>query len=256
MRIITWNVFVFNTKIKKLIDQALSYEPDILCFQELPDPYLPYLQAQKGYTVTHALDFTSPRPRYTGHIVILTKHPPVAQRIVEYSRVKGASLWERVFYRAIMRSTEKRLAPIVNISYGSHDIQITSARFSCAVGSKERLHEFSSLIKHLDRHKPAILCGDFNIIDDAVFKFITGWVRGFHLNEYFINERKAFEDIVKEYGYRNIFRNISTYITSIPRLQYDHILIPESWHVNYHTVEKKTVGSDHRMLLADIELPR
>jgi len=255
MRIITWNVRFKNPRARFLIDHALSHTPDIMCFQEFPESMIPYLK-QRGFTVTEAHDFVSRVGGLNSCIVIASKKKPISTHTINYSHIKNASLLSRWVYTRMAKMTEQHLAPVSVISHGGGTVQITNARLSCAVGTRERLKEFETILAQLKPTIPTILAGDFNIVDNPFFNLITGWVRGFHVPEYFINERKAFERMVAHHGYTNIFRKRSTSITNHPLLQFDHILIPKDAHVTYHIIEKKRFGSDHRMLLADIEMPK
>lgn len=253
MRIITWNLWVSNRHAKKAIDHALSFDPDVICFQELSEPMLTYVK-QKKYVPTFTHDAVNYRnSKKTLYICTLTKHKPVRSRVVEYSQVHSTSFLSRVIYEKIIRSKEKHEAPIVEIAAGNSHVQIANARLSCAVGTRQRLSEFTGILSQLKPNIPAVIAGDFNIVDNQLFNLLTGWIRGFRLSEYFLNERREFETIVHANGYTNIFRKQSTSITNHPLLQFDHILVPNSAHVTYHHIEKKRFGSDHRMLIADID---
>ncbi len=254
MKIITWNVFIYNFRIRQLVDYAVSHDADVICFQEFPEAMLGYLTT-KGYALTYAYDFISRRRGNTGLICTLTKQPPVHSRTVKYSHIHNRSLYNRLYYRFITRTTEQHMAPIVTVSTEFGNVQVVNARLSCAVNTHERLEEMKMILSHLNHAEPAILAGDFNIVDNRLFNIVTGWMRGYRFREYFVNERREFETLVERHKYRNIFRKRSTYFMSYPVVQYDHILVPDSFHVRYHRVEKRLYGSDHRMLLADIGLP-
>lgn len=253
MRIITWNLWVSNRHAKKAIDHALSFDPDVICFQELSAPMLEYLKQNK-YTATYTYDSVNHRnTKKTAYICTLTKEKPKRARVVEYSQVRSTSFLSRVIYEKIIRSNEKHEAPIVEIAAGNTHVQIANARLSCAVGTRERLSEFTGILSQLNPNIPAVIAGDFNIIDNQLINILIGWIRGFRLREYFLNERREFEKIVQAHGYTNIFRKRTTYITSHPVLQLDHILVPRDARISYHHIEKKRFGSDHRMLIADID---
>lgn len=253
MKIITWNVRRSNASVRLLIEHALSLSPDVICFQELPLSMLAHVK-NTGYDVSYTYDFISRKNDKSGLICTLTKAKPVSRRVIEYSNVRSGSILNRLVYVGMTGSVEQHCAPIVVIKDDRTPtpIQIVNARLSCAVGTLERLAEFRTIVAHLDPKIPAILAGDFNIVDNWWFNLFTGWIRGFKLREYFLNERAEFERIVTANGYRNIFRKRSTTVTNRPILQFDHILIPGQATVVSHHVEKKRFGSDHRMLVADL----
>ena len=160
----------------------------------------------------------------------------------------------RILYSFIRGVTEIHHAPIISIRYQHHIVQIASTRLSCAVSPADRLASVISLANELDSTVPAIVCGDFNIVDPKLLNILSGWTRGFTLKGYFLNERKEFERLIASLGFTNIFKNQSTFLTKFPRFQFDHILIPEEAFVTYQHIGKKLFGSDHRMLLVDINL--
>lgn len=256
MRIITWNVRAANKRIMKLISHALSYKPDILCLQEVPELRLAEIN-KLGYHLVYAQDFKGKRKQTKNtYTCILTKHRPVSQKIANLHRATHRSLMTRVMYSFIRGITENHSASIISIRYENRILQIASTRLSCAISMGDRLASLVSLANELDATVPAIVCGDFNIMDSKLLNVLSGWTRGFTLKGYFLNERKEFERIIAQLGLTNIFKNRSTFFTKFPRLQFDHILIPEEARVVYQEIGKRTFGSDHRMLLVDIDFLR
>ncbi len=254
MRIITWNVRAANKKIMKLVSHALSFAPDVLCLQEVPQARLDDLK-RFGYHVVHSMDFIGKRKESkNSYTCILTKHRPISQKIATLHKTTHRSLMTRIMYSFIRGIIEKHNAPIVSIRYGDHIIQIASTRLSCAISMGDRLAGVVALANELDPTVPAIVCGDFNIVDPRLLNILSGWTRGFTLKGYFQNERKEFERVISQFGLTNIFKNQSTFIIKFPRFQFDHILIPQEANVIHQEIGKKLFGSDHRMLLVDIHL--
>lgn len=252
MRIITWNVRAANKKIMKLIDHALSHEPDVLCLQEVPHTRLSDIE-QLGYHVIRSRDFVGKKKESkNSYTCILTKHRPIHHKIATLHKTTRQSLMTRVMYSFIRQITEIHNAPIVSIRYKHHILQIASTRVSCAISMKDRLASIVSLANELDPTVPAIVCGDLNIMDPKLLNILSGWTRGFTLKGYFLNERKEFERIISSLGLTNIFKNQSTFLTKFPRFQFDHILVPQEAQVIHQHIGKKLFGSDHRMLLVDI----
>lgn len=253
MRIITWNVRVANNKIMRLITHALSYAPDVLCLQEVPEGRLPEIE-KLGYHVVHSKDFAGKRKASkNSYTCILTKHRPISQKIATLHKTTHRSLMTRIMYSFLRGITENHNAPIISIRYRERIVQIASTRLSCAISMGDRLAGVVALAEALDPSVPAVVCGDLNIVDPNIINILSGWVRGFTLKGYFVNERKEFEKIISFFGFTNIFRNQSTFLTKIPRFQFDHILIPEETKVIHQEIGKKLFGSDHRMLLVDIQ---
>lgn len=256
MRIITWNVRAANKRIMKLVAQALSFKPDILCLQEVPELRLAEIN-KLGYHVVHSQDFKGKRKQTKNtYTCILTKHRPISQKIAILHRTTHRSLMTRIMYSFIRGITENHNASIISIRYKDHIFQVASTRLSCAISMGDRLASLVSLANELDSTVPAIVCGDFNIMDSKLLNVLSGWTRGFTLKGYFLNERKEFERIITQLGLTNIFKNQSTFVTKFPRFQFDHILIPAETQVVHQEIGKRTFGSDHRMLLVDIDFLR
>ncbi len=238
----------------KLIAHALSYAPDVLCLQEVPQAKLLDI-GNLGYHMVHSNDFVGKRKEANNsYTCILTKHRPISQKIATLHKTTHQSLMTRVMYSYIRGITEKHNAPIISIRYNNHILQIASTRLSCAISMKDRLSGIVELANALDPTVPAIVCGDFNIMDPKLLNILSGWTRGFTLKGYFLNERKEFERIISLFGFTNIFKNQSTFLTKFPTFQFDHILIPQEAHVTHQYIGKKLFGSDHRMLLIDCRL--
>lgn len=239
----------------KLVSYALSFAPDVLCLQEVPQARLHDIQ-KLGYRVIASRDFVGKKKESkNSYTVILTKHRLISQKIATVHNKTNKSLMTRILYSFIRGITEKHNAPIISIRYKNHIVQIASTRLSCAISMKDRLASIISLANELDPTVPAIVCGDFNIVDPRLLNILSGWTRGFTLKGYLLNERKEFERIIASFGFTNIFKNQSTFLTKFPRFQFDHILIPQETQVVFQHIEKKRFGSDHRMLLVDINLP-
>ncbi len=238
----------------KLVAHALSLAPDILCLQEVPQSRLVEIN-KLGYHMVYSQDFKGKRKETkNGYTCILTKHQPINQKIATLHTTTHRSLMTRIMYSFIRGITENHNASIISIRYQHHILQVASTRLSCAISMGDRLASLVSLANELDPTVPAIVCGDFNIVDSTFLNVISGWTRGFTLKGYFLNERKEFERVISQLGLTNIFKNQSTFLTKFPRLQFDHILIPEEARVVHQEIGKRTFGSDHRMLLVDIDL--
>lgn len=254
MKIITWNVRIKNRRILSLIRHALSFAPDVLCLQEVPEFLLPELK-KLGYFLTYSYDFIGKTKIHTGINCILTKQKPVSTQTVTYNTSLRPSIMTRVLYTTLRKITETHSAPIVHIRYGKKILQIASVRLSCAVGKSERIRSLTNLMAAMHTGHLPIICGDLNVLDPFLFNVLSGWLRGFTLRGYFSHERRDIERFFARMGLSNIFMGTATYITTIPRIQFDHILIPKNIYPTQSFIGKKLFGSDHRMLFAEIHLP-
>lgn len=256
MKVITWNVRGGNRRVHELIRQALRFAPDILCLQEVPEREMPYLRGMPSYYVHDAEDFRgkdSSRNRYT---VILTKKRPVRVQTIPYQSPHTRCLWDRLFYELILKASERRTAVAVEIVTGVHrkTVRFVSTRLPAAIGTGERLRLFSRIMQALDTTAITVFCGDLNVVDGWLLNRLSGWTRAFRFGDYLTNERQAFERLIARFGLVNIFRGVATWGFGLPFFQFDHILVPRGTNVRFARVNTRRFGSDHRMLLADIEI--
>jgi endonuclease/exonuclease/phosphatase family metal-dependent hydrolase len=256
MRIISWNIRFNNRRAIQAIKSALLYDADVLCLQEVPQKALAWLRKLDNYSVNASYDFSHSRdPRKNGYICTVTKSEAVEATEVNYDHSEHRSILNRVFYRMMNHHTEHHTGLVVLISTPQGPVRIVNTRLSCAIGTRDRLTEFQTLLEHVSTDNiPTIFCGDFNVVDSKLFNRITGWLRGFKSFDYRINERGAFEALYKKAKLVNIFRGQPTMFFNKPTLQFDHILVPQGTHIDDKQIPKKRYGSDHRMLLTDISL--
>lgn len=258
MRIISWNVNNRNKKIKKGIRFILSLSPDVICLQEVPLNILEWLKTIATYTVSFCHDWINSRSETKNcYICTLTKQKPIRVQSCIFSPGPIRSILNTFIYMRMLHNVEQHRVLAITIKTSVGKLQIANTRLSCAPNIFSRLEMFHDMIQAVQRKTiPTIYCGDFNVFDSKVVKVLTGWLRGFHIFDYRINERIAFEILFAKERLVNIFRGKSTFIVNRPLLQLDHILIPHSFIVTGHTLTRKRYGSDHRMLIADIDVSK
>jgi len=254
MRIITWNVFNRNKKIKKGIRYILSLSPDVICLQEVPLNILEWLKTVPTYTVSFCHDWINRRSETKNcYICTLTKQKTLRVQSRTFGPGPIRSILNTFIYMRMLHNVEQHRMLAITIKTPVGKLQIVNTRLSCASDIISRLEMFHDMIQAVRRKAiPTIYCGDFNIFDSKVVKLLTGWLRGFHVFDYRINERIVFEILFAKERLVNIFRGKSTIFVNRPLLQLDHILIPNHMRVKEKHIEKRRHGSDHRMLYADI----
>jgi len=254
MKIVTWNVRAGNKKLSKLITFVVQHHPDVICLQEFPRHALHLLSNLTNYSLSYTCDIQTRHEQNDRLTCILTILPTSSVRTVSYGIPKRSSLIERIVYRTINRFKECHTALVVELVSQQKLVRIISSRLSMAVGTKERIRQAESLFHMWNNDAVNIMCGDFNIVDSKIVNVVSGWARGFKLADYLSNERKMFERVCERYNVVNIFLGKSTWATKIPRLQFDHILVPRGIPVKQVVISNKRFGSDHRMLMADLTI--
>jgi len=255
MRIVSWNVFFKNKKIKKGIRSILSLDPDVICLQEVPNNIMPWLSSLPGYTVSSCFDWKH-KQKDTQHAYVctLTKNKPVRVESHVYDNGFSNSLLTKA-YASILHNEEQHMVLVITLTVRGKRIQIANTRLSCAIGTHDRLQELQTLIKKTKRLSiPTIYCGDFNVIDNKLVNRLTGWMRGYKHLDYLLDERGAFEELYRKEKLINIFRGKSTTIVNRPIIQLDHILTPFIYPIISHELSRKRYGSDHKILFASIKI--
>lgn len=259
MRIISWNVYVHNKRLKRAVAYVLSLAPDVVCLQEVPSSLLPALAALPNYSLTSCFDWKHDRDETKhAYICTLTKMKPKSQERYVYDTERSTSIFTHA-YTNIYHIQEQHQAIVVTLAVGKNrSIRIVNTRLSCAVGIGDRLREFTALVQQTKHPTiPTLYCGDFNILDNQPVNKLTGWIRGFTRRDYTLNERDLFEKIWKEEGVTNIFKGSSTTFYSVgntPLLQPDHILVPQSVFCSMHRIIQTRFGSDHKILDATVQI--
>jgi len=257
MRIVSWNVNSRNKKIKKGIHYILSLSPDVICLQEVPQRILSYLQTLSDYSLSTCFDSKHHKiPQKNIYVCTLTKQQPMRVTKHTYDNGFSNSLLTK-FYTFLLHVEEKHMVLVVTLMIHRKKIQIANTRLSCAIGTHDRLQELTTLIQKTKHPTiPTIYCGDFNVVDSKIFNRLTGWIRGFDHFDYLLDERKAFEALYTKEHLVNIFRGKSTSIINRPLLQLDHILVPYSFITIGNGLTRKRYGSDHKMLITDINVSK
>lgn len=254
MIIITWNVYGKNRRVAKLLDFAFSKNPDIICLQEIPFKALENLKNRQGYHIFYTEDIENVRENKNTYICTLTKQKPEKTDTLEYFDRETHSLLNDVLYKKINKNLEKHRATLTYLTFGQREVVITNARLSCAVGTNDRLEQFENMLKNLNLENTNIVCGDFNVVDSKFFNRATGWIRGLKKADYLTNERQAFEKLCEKYKLKNIFLGAPTTIFPKIKLQFDHILVSPELPVTHKEISRKGFGSDHKMLLINLEI--
>ncbi len=253
MRFITWNLRIGNKKAVYAADIALAKKPDVICFQEVSQSVLHHLRKVPGYSTHASYDFLSRDPRKNGYTVTMLRYPVIDEMEIPYIDTACRSILDRIIYRMLGARIEQHNAIVITYDSPTGPSRVVNMRLSCAMSIRSRLSAFMELITHIPGGMPVIYCGDYNVVDSPLFTKLTGWLRGFTKFDYRINERQEFESLFSYLKCTNIFKGISTSVTKIPILQFDHILVPDTMRVVATEVSVRRYGSDHRMLVADIE---
>lgn len=249
MKIYSWNVLDRNASIPGAAKWVRELDFDVLCLQEVNEELLAELR-----TMPFHLAFVPEMKSrnifgrtFIRYSAILSRYP-----LGEVERIElphdppplrtRAFIVLMTFMGFAFVSEHGALAVIVVQPSGP--LQIICAHLTLR-GPKNRKNEFRAVLGKRNPDLPAIVCGDFNIIEWGPLK-ILNWLLGGTFSEAlpWYPERELFEERFGNAGFTNPLRGMSTHPFS--KSQLDHILVSKDFEVQNASVLSARYGSDHQ----------
>ena len=259
MKIYSWNMLYRNLEQDRALEYIKNLDFDALCLQEVPENFLERLKTLP-YHLVHALDvvFTKTRRRNKEETrlyhVILSRHVITASDTFEFlPLVLPYRTHLLVLLKEGIRGTlDKRGALYADIKLDKGLIRVFSLHLTLSSPS-DRAREFGIIQNFLPKGFPAILAGDFNIVEHPLTKPFH-WFFGASLAESspWHDERSEVERRFWGWGLQNPLKGKITLGVSLSQL--DHILVPQDAHVLQAEVVKDTYGSDHNPVFVEVVL--
>jgi endonuclease/exonuclease/phosphatase family metal-dependent hydrolase len=249
MKIYSWNVYCFNTKFKEVCNFIETLDFDVLCLQEVTPELLACLQ-KMPFHLTHHVDVIrlfSDKHKEKNYVAILSKQPIQNEGTLQFFDFPFP-LHTRIFisFMSLFRWSfiTERGAVYADIDLGNGILTRIFSVHLTLWGPHNRQKEFEAVLGHIEPEKPAIICGDFNVIEYGPMK-ILNWLLGAPLRQAtpWYPERDLFEERFSSARLHNPLRGKVTH--GFSRSQLDHILVSEGVPVTRAWVHPELHGSDH-----------
>jgi endonuclease/exonuclease/phosphatase family metal-dependent hydrolase len=256
MIIYSWNILYRNKRFDRAFEWISHADFDILCLQEVPEEFLARLKTLP-YSIAYRIDverlFTG-RP-VKNYVVILSRHSIEAQGEIPFPDYWPLLPFYTRFFVSFMRpfgfsKMRGRGGMFVDIRANGRLTRVFNLHLILANPSW-RLKEFESAMAERDPAKPAIVCGDFNILE-APHITILNWILGGKVTDVlrYSRERTHLEKRFVEHTLANALKGSVTHPFS--RSQLDHILVSHAFSIKNASVIPDRMGSDHHPIRAEI----
>lgn len=255
MTIYSWNMFFENKRLDRALALITQSDFDVFCLQEVPEHFLERLKTLELH-IAYQVDAErrTPNPENL-YLVILSKHP-----IHRAQRIPFPDYWPQLPARArafiyLMRPLHfarayNRGGLYVDLHIGERVVRVFNVHL-LLMHPALRLKEFELVMLERNQEHPAIICGDFNILEKPHIT-ILNWLFGGSVRDIFPHrrERTHIEKRFVEHALTNVLCGNSTHPLS--RSQLDHILVSRSFTIKEAEVLPDRAGSDHHPIRVEV----
>ncbi len=178
MKVYSWNMYYHSKKLGEAFRYIESLDFDVLCLQEVPEEMLKRLAALPYHSAS-AVDiaFFSKKKEGTIYAVVLSRYPIRASEAIVFPRVvlpRRARLLLKM--RTGWTGHYRHGSVYADIDTGRGLVRVFSLHLALSSPS-DRKKEFDVVKSFLPRAFPAILAGDFNVIEHSLTKPLN-WFAG------------------------------------------------------------------------------
>lgn len=256
MKIYSWNAYCYNTKFKEMCDFIEHLDFDVLCLQEVTPELLACLQKMPFHLAYHVdvIRLFSEKRKEKNYVAILSKHPIQNEGTLQFFDFPfpfHTRLFIGVMSLVRWSFITERGAVYADIDLGNGVLTRIFSVHLTLWGPHNRQAEFEAVTGHIQPGVPAIICGDFNVIEYGPMK-ILNWLLGAPLRQAtpWYPERDLFEERFVSAELTNPLRGQITHKFS--RSQLDHILVSKDISVSRAWVHADKHGSDHNPVAIEL----
>jgi len=247
MKIISWNVNGIRAVMKKNFLEFLTIEkPDVLCLQEVK-----ISESSKNDAKLDFPDYTeywncANRPGYSGTAIL------VREDLIEEVKVKNGFGQDRFDSEGRTQIAEFANFYLVNCYFPNSNHELSRLKYKLEFNSDLQTH-----LKKLEKKKPLVICGDFNVAHQAIDLARPKENRG---SAGYTLEECAWMDKFLAAGFIDTFRALNGNKVQYSWWSYRAGARPRNvgWRIDYFCVSKKIlkkvkkayildkiIGSDH-----------
>jgi len=256
--VLSWNIWSENKNIDEIISFIKREDADFICLQEAALEVLEELEKLSCYSIIHAHDFFYEKSgiNIPTFLVVLSKFRVVGHERIALKKGRERPLWARLF-----GWDESREYQYVDCRTPAGDLRIINAHLESCASPRRRRRQFRNVLRSVNPLKLTIVCGDFNVWGKWYFNIFAGLFVDYNWQdweEWHMSEQTKFHSLVERFGFHNACGPCITYPQFVQTVdQIDYILVPSNSkeRIISTTVFEDTVGSDHRPLIAEIEIP-
>jgi endonuclease/exonuclease/phosphatase family metal-dependent hydrolase len=253
MKVISYNIYRHNKKLKKVFNFLQNSQADIICLQEVPKIFLEKLQSYNPtkYYINHSSEYftKSNKTHSLLYNVILSKSKP--DKIKEIPQLEDDKF--SIYYRWINKYDKLDIKGIyIDITTNNNQkFRIFNSHLECVASPNFRINHFKNLYTHKSGARKNIFVGDYNVFSNPIISLFIGLFSNYNSKDYTITEKNQFKKLFDSLHLRNIFHKKRTFKT-FP-IQTDFIVVDKDINFKIQIVHKSELnGSDHFPISVEI----
>lgn len=238
MKILSWNIYNFNSNPAKALEYILSSDADLICLQEVSNTMYTSLKTKYIGSIFRSLDFIENGIEH--YLVILSKTKVKSFEKKELNKGEKVSLVQKIF-----NWKEALSYQYVDIEQGDKKLRVFNLHLTNGSGMSKRNEELKTICKDMSSDIDNILCGDFNTFLTPTLSFIIRYFYSLKKQDLNVTELNEFDNNVKIYGLEDAFKGKYSFDLLGFKFKLDHILLPIGKYKYTAVVESNRHGSDH-----------
>lgn len=235
------------------IKYAISYNPDIICLQEVNKKWLEFIKKNSIFNYSYEIESENNWTIFS-YLIVMSKYIIKNEWWYDhYIKENNSSIWKKIwFIKKFFWTDEISKSLFVDVESNIWKIKVHNLHLTWDTWPKIRIRQFSKFLKQANPKENEIICWDLNTCSSLVHNFIPWLLLWTKVDELlFTKERSIFNDFFKKLNLINPFVGLRTTIYPIYK-QIDYILINKKFKIKNKECINDRHWSDHKMLLLEI----